>query len=58
MLNRVIDADFRDFEDAVRYFSARAGGADLIVTRNTAHFPDDDLPVMTPTAFLAAHSFE
>lgn len=58
VLNLAIDAAFGDFEDAVQYFSARAGGADVLVTRNTDHFPDDDLPAMTPTAFLAAHTFE
>jgi len=56
VLNQAIDADF---EDAVQFFSARAAAADVLVTRNTAHFPeDDDLPAMTPAAFLAAHTFE
>lgn len=58
VLNLAIDAGFGDFEDAVQYFSARAAGADVLVTRNTDHFPDGDVPAMTPTAFLAAHSFE
>lgn len=59
VLNQAIDAGFGDFEDAVQYFSARAAGAGVLVTRNIDHFPeDDDLPAMTPTAFLAAHSFE
>lgn len=58
VLNQAIDAGLGDFEDAVQYFSARGAGADVLVTRNIDHFPDDDLPVMTPTAFLAAHSFE
>lgn len=58
VLSLAIDAGFGDFEDAVQYFSARAGGADVLVTRNTDHFPDDDLPAVTPTAFLAGHTFE
>lgn len=58
VLNLAIDAGFGDFEDAVQYFSARAAGADVLVTRDTDHFPDDDLPAMTPMAFLAAHTFE
>jgi predicted nucleic acid-binding protein len=58
VLNQAIDAEFGDFEDAVQYFSARAAAADVLVTRNTVHFPEDgNLPAMTPTAFLAAHSF-
>jgi len=58
VLNQAIDAAFEDFEDAVQYFSAVAAGADVLVTRNTGHFPSDKLPVMTPRALLAAHSFE
>jgi predicted nucleic acid-binding protein len=58
VLNLAIDAGFADFEDAVQYFSARAAAADVLVTRNTDHFPGADPPAMTPTAFLAAHSFE
>jgi predicted nucleic acid-binding protein len=58
VLNLAIDAGFGDFEDAVQYFSARAAGAEVLVTRDTGHFPEDDLPAMTPVAFLAAHTFE
>ncbi len=58
VLNLAIDAGFDDFEDAVQYFSARAAGAEVLITRNAHHFPDDDLLAMTPTVFLAAHSFE
>lgn len=58
VLNQAIDAGFGDFEDAVQYFSARAAAADVLVTRNTGHFPAGGLPVTTPTAFLAAHAFE
>ncbi len=58
MLNQAIDSGFGDFEDAVQYFSARVAGADVLVTRNTGRFPDDDMPVVTPTAFLPAQSFE
>jgi len=58
VLNLAIDAGFGDFEDAVQYFSARAAGADVLVTRDTGHFPEDDLSAMTPAAFLAAHTFE
>jgi predicted nucleic acid-binding protein len=58
VVNRAIDAAFSDFEDAVQFFSARAANADNLVTRDIDHFPDDELPVLTPKAFLAAHSFE
>lgn len=42
-----------DFEDAVQYFSAQQAEADLLITRDTDGFQQFDLPVMTPTEFLA-----
>ena len=42
-----------DFEDAVQYFSAQQAEAGLIITRDADGFQQFDLPVMTPTEFLA-----
>lgn len=59
VLNQAIDSSFKDFEDAVQYVSALQAGADALVTRNPGHFPNTaDCPVLTPSEFLAAHSFE
>ena len=57
VINQAIDADFEDFEDAVQYFSASAARADVLVTRNVDHYPQADVPVMTPKEFLATYSF-
>ncbi len=57
ILNQAIDARFRDFEDAVQYYSAIHVGARCLVTRNPSHFPKDDLPVLSPSEFLAASSW-
>jgi len=43
-----------DFEDALQIACAAAGGADVIVTRNTSDFIGSTISVMTPEAFLAA----
>lgn len=43
-----------DFEDALQIASAVAGGAAVIVTRNTQDFSGSRMPVMTPEEFLAA----
>lgn len=48
-------AGIADFEDALQVTSAIAGGAAVIITRNTADFSGCPLPVMTPEDFLAAH---
>ncbi len=59
ILNRAIDAGFKDFEDAVQYFTALQAGAVCLVSRNPDHFPrTNDCPVISPAEFLATHSFE
>lgn len=41
-------SNYRDLEDAMQYFSAKAALADCIVTRNIKDFTDHDIPVITP----------
>ena len=54
----VLDAltsDFKDLEDAIQYFSAsQFGGIDAIITRNPKDFPNSEIPVFTPSEFLAS----
>jgi len=58
ILNQAIDSDFKDLEDAVQFFSALRSNADCFVTRNPRDFPAAEVPVQTPTEFLAAHLAE
>jgi predicted nucleic acid-binding protein len=53
--NQAIDAKISDFEDAIQLFSALRSGANVLVTRNPAHFPGGEIAVQTPAEFLAAH---
>ena len=57
ILNQAIDADFKDFEDAIQYFSALRADVDCIISRNPKHFPAPDISVLTPREFLATYSF-
>lgn len=54
---KVIDlslaSTFKDFEDAVQYYSAIHVRADCLITRNKVDYRVDRLPVMTPEEFLA-----
>lgn len=52
-LERALDAGFGDYEDAVLHETARAAGADAIVTRNEDDFGAATLPVYTPSDLLA-----
>lgn len=44
---------FKDFEDAVQYYSTLHVKADCLITRNKADYRTDQIPVMTPEEFLA-----
>jgi len=46
------DNDFRDFEDALQYFTAIENEIDAIITRNLKDFQKSKLPVMTASQFL------
>jgi predicted nucleic acid-binding protein len=56
ILHQAMDARFKDFEDAIQYFSAIRAHADCIVTRNVGHFPPTDVAALTPRELLAARS--
>jgi len=55
---KVIDlslaSDFRDFEDAVQYYSAINAKTNCLITRNKTDYISDGLSIMTPEEFLAA----
>ncbi len=45
-------SDFKDFEDAVQYYTALKAKADFIITRNGKDFANSKIPVMTAGQFL------
>ena len=46
------DNDFKDFEDALQYYSATTNSIDVIITRNLKDFQCSQLPVMTAQQFI------
>ena len=58
LLDKAISSPISDFEDAVQFYTAVYSDADYIITRNVRHFPQDNIPVLTPTAFLALMKVE
>ena len=53
ILNKAIDSNFNDFEDAIQFFSAIHADVDHIITRNVKDFSRQDISALTPEAFLA-----
>ena len=47
-----IVSQFKDFEDAMQYYSALKAKADIIITRNGKDFTASQIPVMTATEYL------
>lgn len=54
--DKIIDlslaSDFKDFEDAVQYYTAIENNMEIILTRNKRDFRISDLPVLTAREFL------
>ena len=52
VIRLALTSDFKDFEDAVQYFSCSIFDCTCIVTRNVGDFKEAKLPVYTPKEFL------
>lgn len=53
ILHQAIDANWRDLEDAVQYFSAWRVDASCIVSRNAGDYAKSEMDVLSPEEFLA-----
>jgi len=47
-----LNSDFKDFEDAIQYFTAVENNLEIIITRNLKDFKLSTLPVMTAETYL------
>jgi predicted nucleic acid-binding protein len=47
-----LTSDFKDFEDAIQYYTARESGIDYLLTRNKKDYKRADLAVMTSEEYL------
>lgn len=50
---QALDSPFKDFEDAVQHFSAKANQCDCIVSRNLDDYTHSEITVLDPKGFLA-----
>lgn len=51
-IDESVASDFRDFEDAMQYYSALREGADVIITRNKNDYQAAQIPVYEPQEYL------
>ncbi|MBX2922833.1 MAG: PIN domain-containing protein [Chitinophagaceae bacterium] len=55
VIEKAILSGFKDFEDAMQYFSAIAANCDVIITRNEKDFKNALIPVMDAGSYLQTH---
>lgn len=51
-IDKALDSNFEDYEDALQYFSASTQDIDYIITRNKNDFRPSQIEVLTPVEFL------
>ncbi len=52
IIDFALNSDFKDFEDAIQFYSAKLNDLDFIITRNVKDFISRDLTVIKPDDFL------
>jgi len=52
VLDKALNSDFKDFEDAIQYYAAMESDIDIIITRNLKDFKKSNIPVMTGLQFI------
>ena len=52
VLDRMLQSEFGDLEDAMQYYSALSFGAEAIITRNVSDYSTSRIPVLTPQDFV------
>ena len=55
IIEKGLNSNFTDFEDALQYFSTLNSGCNLLITKNCKDFKESALPVMTAEEYLVIH---
>jgi predicted nucleic acid-binding protein len=53
IIDKSLVSGFKDFEDAIQYYSALIARADYLITRNIKDFKSTGIPVISPEEFIA-----
>ena len=52
IIQKALESEFKDYEDAIQYFTALENNLDCIVTRNIKDYNQSLIPAITPTDLL------
>ena len=53
-IDKALNSSFKDFEDALQYFTALQANCSIIITRNGKDFKQATIPIMTAEEFLSS----
>lgn len=54
IIGKALNSNFKDFEDAVQYFTALQSNCSIIITRNGKDFKNSTIPIMTAEEYLSS----
>lgn len=54
IIHKALNSNFKDFEDAVQYFTALQSNSSIIITRNGKDFKNSTIPIMTAEEYLSS----
>ena len=55
IIDKALNSDFTDFEDAIQYYTALEHGIKIILTRNVRDYKNASVIVQTPEAYLVTN---
>jgi len=53
-IDKALNSNFKDFEDAVQYFTALQSNCSIIITRNGKDFKNSTIPIMAAEEYLSS----
>ena len=55
VVDKALNSDFADFEDAIQYYTLQENGINILLTRNLCDYKNASLIVQTPEIFLVSN---
>ncbi len=52
VIEQALNSEFRDFEDAIQYFTAVNNGINVLLTRNKRDYKKSKIPILTAEEFI------
>ena len=54
IIEKALNSSFKDFEDAVQFYTALQSNCSIIITRNGNDFKNSSIPIMTAEEYLSS----